>query len=421
MADNKRPLVLYGAGNRALTEIAVLKNKGLNPVCVCDVDANKHDTLYLGLEVLSLDRTRERYGEFDIYVTPTEKGEIFEYLLAHKINKERIVNYIAMEKYLSCLHLEYHLSIMQFQLFFCCSMSDEMKKNTPSYIWFNDPKNVTIEYAVSRWIELRYNAIHALKNGIPSKCDGCSSLTEDWWPIEKKVETVHYCFCNEPCQLRCVYCNSTKKTINEYQRQFMEEFDYKRFVKALEEQRLLTDETCFNIASGEISINPRKNEILSAIEKYRLMLDTNAVVFDKQIAELASRPGSSLCISLDAGTRETYNKIKGMDVFITVCENIKRYANCGAKIYIKYIVLPQNCEDIDIHGFMNEVLKIKNNVSCLILSSDIHKTSSHSDEQINGAAKLISAAKQFGINTTIYPTYTSTEIKNINLIAESFT
>jgi molybdenum cofactor biosynthesis enzyme MoaA len=74
--------------------------------------------------------------------------------------------------------------------------------------------------------------------------------------------------------------------------------------------------------------------------------------------------------SLDAGTRESYTKIKGKDVFDTVVENIRRYAANSGNIQLKYIVMPENCNDDDLNGFLaicGEIKPMKIRISC-----DIH-------------------------------------------------
>ena len=46
-----------------------------------------------------------------------------------------------------------------------------------------------------------------------------------------------------------------------------------------------------------------------------------------------------LCCDLDAGTPETYIKVKGFHKFYDVVSHLKRYAKSGS-VRIKYIILP---------------------------------------------------------------------------------
>jgi SAM-dependent methyltransferase len=99
---NKLPLVLYGAGKAAINEIKTLKKKEKNIVCFCDKDTSKQGTVYLGLPVFSIEQIREKYAEFNIYITVGRwsKFSVFEYLVNMGIKEERILNYKKDEEYL---------------------------------------------------------------------------------------------------------------------------------------------------------------------------------------------------------------------------------------------------------------------------------------------------------------------------------
>jgi len=95
MKSDTLPLVFYGAGELASQIMETLRNKGMNPVCFCDTDIDKHGTVYLGITVMSFEQAREKYGDFNIYVTVGLGiiNEVFDYLLKQGIKKERIINY----------------------------------------------------------------------------------------------------------------------------------------------------------------------------------------------------------------------------------------------------------------------------------------------------------------------------------------
>jgi len=88
------PLVMYGAGQKAITEMANVKREGKNPVCFCDTDTAKQGKTYLGLPVMSLRDAESKFGNVDIFITPREsvKEEIYHQLLRQGVSKQRIVN-----------------------------------------------------------------------------------------------------------------------------------------------------------------------------------------------------------------------------------------------------------------------------------------------------------------------------------------
>jgi len=411
--DNKNlPLVLYGAGKKSVKDIEDMRNNGIYPICFCDKDSTKQGNIYMGLPVLNIEQIKEKYGEFDIFVTPQSKEikrEIYEFLWKQGINTRNIIN-CEEEKYVGCAFLESHMALLQTPaLFFCCTSSN-VKDATPMITWEDDIENFEIDSAVSQWLDMKHRLIQSIKQGEPSDCDGCRFLTEDWWPLDKKLNVIHFAF-EAPCQLSCCYCLN-RDDVSEKHDRFMKYFDYNGLIKELEKRNLLNDNSTIIISMGEITINHRKNEIFDAVEKYRLSVFTNAIVFDERMAELTARPGSEQTVSVDAGTRETYKKVKGLDMFDRVWENITRYADRGVKFVLKYIFLPENSNDVDVEGFIQEISKVKNVVKILI-SSNMLRQAPHTDEQIRLIVKMYKLAKQNNISANFNKTFSTNDMERI--------
>jgi MoaA/NifB/PqqE/SkfB family radical SAM enzyme len=94
---------------------------------------------------------------------------------------------------------------------------------------------------------------------------------------------------------------------------------------------------------------------------------TNGFIFDEKIAQiLGTNPNSSISLSIDSGTSKTWHKVKGVDNFDTVTENLLKYYAASAQpgqIILKYIVLPKvndNMEDYLSVIKIMEVLQVKN-------------------------------------------------------------
>jgi MoaA/NifB/PqqE/SkfB family radical SAM enzyme len=115
----------------------------------------------------------------------------------------------------------------------------------------------------------------------------------------------------------------------------------------------LAHDCIISIASGDIAIHPRCDEFINAIINSELggVLHSTCVVFSEKISSLIKLPNWVLNKSLDAGTRETYAKVKGKNVFDTVVENIKRYSVNGGNIQLKYIIMLENSNEEDLKGF----------------------------------------------------------------------
>ena len=66
---------------------------------------------------------------------------------------------------------------------------------------------------------------------------------------------------------------------------------------------------------------------------------------------LADNKESNLGVALDSGTKEIYEKIKRVKTFDLVVNNLKTYDEAGARIFLKYILIPgvnDNINDINI-------------------------------------------------------------------------
>ena len=152
----------------------------------------------------------------------------------------------------------------------------------------------------------------------------------------------------ERCNCRCVYCDLTKSggSIRDGKFTAMELLSgYGGF---------FPQKTMFYYAPAELTISPCKAEIYDFIRKNDWtfsVLKTSGILFDEELAAFMSG-GGRINVSLDSGTAETYKKVKGVDCFARVVENIKRYRSAGAKIELKYILIERlNDGKPDIDGF----------------------------------------------------------------------
>lgn len=129
----------------------------------------------------------------------------------------------------------------------------------------------------------------------------------------------------------------------------------------------------YQISNGEIAIHPFKDHILDFVKVERACFFTNGVIFDEGIArELHDNPLASINISIDSGKPETWHKVKGVNNFIKVRENLVQYSkNCfhPNQITVKYIILPGINDDyedfISCVNFINSL-----NISNLRISRD---------------------------------------------------
>ncbi|HAU86732.1 MAG TPA: hypothetical protein DCW90_14945 [Lachnospiraceae bacterium] len=178
-----------------------------------------------------------------------------------------------------------------------------------------------------------------------------------------------------PCQSKCIYCVVHSSDSGK--------FDYSRNGKAYEnmfsaiecalKSGIIAPDALWQVASGEVTIHPFKERI------YELMADktskflTNCFKFDEELATILERnPKAVINLSIDAGTVETWFKVKGVNNFDTVLQNLNRYSSkCSnpEQITLKYIVLPGVNDNLEDYQALAQIMKSLH-IKELIISRD---------------------------------------------------
>ena len=262
--------------------------------------------------------------------------------------------------YTSCYFIEQFSVVFNNGLGFCCKTG--FVSNRPKW----DLYGITAARLVDNMIEHRRLLIETFRQDnqmVYHDCKGCKRLEYNDWDTSEKVTYVNFSYYPAPCNCKCIYCNVWGYLNNSY-KNCKEDIIIPKFLEIVSELRsrdLFSDKCEVQISPGEITIHPYKEELLDALPGFRYRIFTNASTYDKKIAEVLQRGKSEVFVSLDSGTRETYNKVKGMDCFEKVIANLKRYNEDGT-VFLKYILLPGiNDSDEDIAGFLDIVKKYGGN------------------------------------------------------------
>lgn len=250
---------------------------------------------------------------------------------------------------------------------------------------------------------------------LTATCAKCKRWEKKEWQADGLIHNISLSNRPSPCQCRCVYCGyipNEEAIITEEARSGYEKmFANLEYAKA---NGYVAPDAKWTVACGEITIHPYKDRILDLVEDCRASYFTNACKYEERIAQkLKSSPESTLNCSLDSGTAETYKKIKGLDCFETVRNNLLRYYDKGCRphqIQLKYIVLPgENDHDEDYVEF----LQLAKEVSAEVQISCDERTK-YGDPQerkkvIPAAARLATMADEFGIEKISYTLFTEEE------------
>jgi MoaA/NifB/PqqE/SkfB family radical SAM enzyme len=185
-----------------------------------------------------------------------------------------------------------------------------------------------------------------------------------------------------------------------------------------------------NLSDGEITVLPHRDKLLDLfLEKHwGCTILTNALRYNEKVAELVKRGESYLNISLDSGTVETYHKVKGVNAFDVVVQNIEKYAEKHARIELKYILLPGlNDSYEDINGFIEICTRI--HVYRVVFSNDVgnlanlpgkpNRESNIPESQFAMYAYFSARCKENGLNAVyVADCFTPLDCLRMNLLCD---
>lgn len=225
-----------------------------------------------------------------------------------------------------------------------------------------------------------------------------------------------------PCQCHCIYCDIG------HDKQYSQtnentEAAYEKMFETLElalKSGIIAQNATWQISSGEIAIHPYHDRILNLVKGKRAVFYTNAMKYDEDIAQnLHDNPGSAINLSIDSGTPETWYKVKGVNNFNKVLDNLNKYFEAssakGNQITLKYIILPGiNDNRKDFEGVIEIMKSLK--VKHLTLARDTRIKYDHSPEKsarlIEAASLLLTMCHKHGITNDMF-TYSPSEQEQV--------
>lgn len=214
-----------------------------------------------------------------------------------------------------------------------------------------------------KYIDVRNEAIENCKKGIlpHDGCNYCPYVEEKDWDDEckfKEIEITHWVHCN----CGCCYCAMLPVTKGKMVK-FKQNSPYVKLlpvIKRMLKDGMIADDAFFSVTGGELTVLKEFPDIMKLLLKqknasYGFCLQTNGIKYEKLLSEALERDRrTSIVISIDAGTREMFKKMKRVDKFNDVINNIKHYLRNTKtnkdRVVAKYIIVPNvndSKEEID--------------------------------------------------------------------------
>ena len=254
-------------------------------------------------------------------------------------------------EFVSCQFLESSLLFCNDRLRACCIPLPNGKGNVTLCEYSGGPLPIDN-------IKASRNELRRLNNtpGADSPCEGCHYLKNAEWTNTHLVQSFvigHYAICN----LRCTYCDVSDYSHDELKRNAVAPYSVTEPIRELIGANLLAPQATACWAGGEPTMFKEFEETMSVFAQHGvpLTLMTNCTRDSDAVKKgLAARSVCILC-SVDAGTSETYRRIKGRGKIEDVWRVLKGYAEIFPEgVVAKYIVKDENCSNEEIDRFVED-------------------------------------------------------------------
>ncbi len=224
------------------------------------------------------------------------------------------------------------------------------------------------------------------KEGYPKCCKGCfvmdnsmkdSPIDENFANEIRKVYFHH----NQSCNAKCIYC--TYQTVEKGCR-----YKVVPIIKSMIENKILSKYANIYMSGGEITISPEFDELLFLLLDYIeniVEIFSSCIKYSKSIEQAFVQNKCRMFVSLDSSCRETYLKLKQVDCFDKVVDNLKNYIkasdNAKENIILKYIIVDDvNDNETELVNFIHLVKDI--GVKNIRMDFDLEKYKYERDKKI---------------------------------------
>lgn len=239
--------------------------------------------------------------------------------------------------YLDCLLMKHSLHFFYDEIRACCT-------NVKGPIFYKNFKQQDINW--DNIYKIRQNIINNIRNKkdyIPEGCIGCcekdnhitDSKPKDFANIINRIYFHNHMSCNAKC-IYCTYENNGRGY----------GYDAIKYVQELIDKNILSKDALIYMSGGEITISNEFEDLLELLLTYlnsSVEILTSGIKYCKSIENAFIQNKCRLVISLDSGSKEIYEKIKQVDCFDKVVNNLENYIKASAhaktNITLKYIIV----------------------------------------------------------------------------------
>ena len=241
--------------------------------------------------------------------------------------------------YKSCNLILHGLCFYAKEIVACCyAPNDQINGGLPPLLFDNYKGEVIPREKL--FARMREFSNQFKEGSCPPECKGCFQIQEKDWDESEYIDFItitHYSCCNADC----VYCSNNL----EVEERTNDRYKVLPFLKYLKDENILKKGCEFHIGGGEFTIYNECDDILAefGVNGFaKIFVATNAIRYSENLDKSLKHGDAYVVISLDSGSRETFKKVKRIDAFDKVVQNIYKYADGtdSEKITLKYIIIP---------------------------------------------------------------------------------
>ena len=256
-----------------------------------------------------------------------------------------------MSKIYNCNFLNSGLHFLSNNLRFCSAPAHDGPNISSKHPGTKD--------VISSLLKIRQHAINDMKKHIaPRQCEGCIYLKEydldspflsiddlemqNSEPLISNIVIDHF----QQCNCYCIYCFIRKETkIITSEPKRSDYYDLYPIIEYLYKEKLIdTENLQVEFNGGDVSVLKEFPDLLDIFLKNNvksLVISTNAIKFLPEIVEASKKTDVKLITSVDAGSRQVFKRIRILDKFDDVIENLKKYkSECeNLDMCTKYILM----------------------------------------------------------------------------------
>lgn len=244
-----------------------------------------------------------------------------------------------------CYFQEHGISFERNDVYDCCITHGSDQRGMPLLI-----QNYNGEYIDwDKIFEIKEERIKRQKEKTIFECEGCAFLRDYEFSGEKYISNIAI---NNVklCNAKCIYCSDEFRNVKH-------SYTLYPVIKDLVDRNLFRPESEITIQGGEPTLMQDFDNLVDLFisQNANIRVHTSGIKYSKSLENALSQGRTMIVVSIDSGTRELYKKIKFVDKFDVVCENLKKYLSViksenKENIRLKYLITPgynDTIEDID--------------------------------------------------------------------------